>query len=112
MKKPDPTGSDKEIFFAALDQPTAEARGAYLDRACANDPARRARVEALLVDHFRQDSFMRETAAQTAVSNPEGAEGPGSMVGPYKLLQVIGEGGCGIVYMAEQSQPIRRRVAL
>ena len=112
-----PTRSEKEIFFEALEKPTAAERAAYLDGACGKDLGLRARVQALLANHFNQDSFMEPAVA---VSNESGGgtvlapvgEKTGDRVGRYKLLQQIGEGGCGVVYMAEQEEPVHRRVAL
>src|SRR4029077_789875 len=98
---------------------------AYLDGACAGDEELRRRVEALLAAHDEAGSFLQRPAAGGAVLthppagkwfDPHGlpplSEGPGTRIGPYKLLQQIGEGGMGAVYMAEQEQPVRRRVAL
>ena len=94
----------REIFLAALDQPTPEARAAYLDGACAGDPALRAGVEALL-KNLQQDSFLESPAVDTPQLAAAGAgrggttflvagtEKPGDMVGRYKLMEKIGEGG-------------------
>ncbi len=101
--------SDETLFAAALERPPAE-RAAYLDTACAGDAARRARIEGLLRAHASaEQSFMA-----TATSAVPGTVVPaaGQMIGRYKLLQKLGEGGCGTVYMAEQEEPVRRRVAL
>src|SRR5208283_3156712 len=117
MNEPDtsPNRSEKEIFFEALDKHTPEERAAFLDGACGGDPARRARVEVLLADHFQQDAFMKKPAVEggrpTIRVSPI-QEAAGTVIGRYKLLQQIGEGGCGVVYMAEQQEPVRRRVAL
>jgi hypothetical protein len=107
--------SEKEIFFEALDKKTPEERAAFLDGVCGRDPARRARVEALLADHFQQDAFMKQPAVEgerptIRISPIQGVAG--TVIGRYKLLQQLGEGGCGVVYMAEQQEPVRRRVAL
>ena len=101
------------IFEAALELPEPQ-RAAWLEQACAEDPALRRRVEALLHAHAVAAGFM-ETPALGPI--PPAAvlrlsDQSGQRIGPYKLLQQIGEGGCGVVYMAEQEQPIRRRVAL
>jgi len=89
-------------------------RAAYLDRVGARDPALRARVEKLLEAQARAGDFMRDKARSATVDAPVPAEAekPGTRIGPYKLLQVIGEGGMGSVYMAEQTHPVERRVAL
>jgi eukaryotic-like serine/threonine-protein kinase len=117
MNEPDPSKnrSEKEIFFEALDKNTPEERAAFLDGACGRNPARRARVEALLADHFQHSSFLDKPAVEAGdptsrVSSMR--EAPGMVIGRYKLLQQIGEGGCGVVYMADQEEPVKRRVAL
>ena len=105
---------EKVIFNDALELASAEAREAYLERACAGDAKLRRRIEALLEACAGVDGFLPEAAdveAETIVSVPV-TEGPGSVIGRYKLLERIGEGGFGVVYMAEQQEPVRRRVAL
>ena len=101
------------IFDAAIELPP-ERRAAYLREACGDDDALRQRVEALLRAHESAEMFMASPAVaprmETLVVKP--AEQPGDRIGRYKLLQQIGEGGCGVVYMAEQEEPVRRRVAL
>ena len=113
--KPDPAlERQREIFLKALEKPSPAERAAYLDGACGDDLALRAQVEALL-QHHTADSFLeRPAAGGDTLRHGEGfvAEGPGSVIGRYKLLQKIGEGGMGVVYMAEQTEPVRRKVAL
>jgi hypothetical protein len=107
--------SEKEIFFAALEQTTPEARNGFLDGVCSGKGELRQRVDKLLADHFGADSFMHAAAVNGIVGEVSSAtmvEGPGSRIGRYKLLQKLGEGGFGIVYMAEQKDPVKRRVAL
>ncbi len=107
--------SEKEIFFEAMERCTPQERSAFLDGACGTNPVQRARVEALLADHYQQDGFMRDPAVEAPpLSSPEPAppETPAQMLGRYKLLEKIGEGGFGEVWMAEQREPVRRRVAL
>ena len=105
---------DEELFHQALDQPS-EQRGAFLDARCGHDLDQRARIEGLLSAHGEPGSFLQSPAdaafAQTIAQRPL-TEGPGMAIGPYKLLEQIGEGGMGVVYMAEQAEPVRRRVAL
>src|SRR5262245_64372256 len=99
----------KVIFGEVLDCATPAEQAAYLDRACGSDPALRARVEALLRAHQRAGHFLQ---GPTAPVEPSRTEAPGTVLGPYKLLELIGEGGFGIVYRAEQQQPVRRLVAV
>jgi serine/threonine protein kinase/WD40 repeat protein len=102
---------DESIFAAAAALP-AEQRAAHLNASC-TDAAQRERVEQLLRSHQEAGSFLEgpAIAARTADFVPP-AEAVGGVIGRYKLLQVIGEGGFGVVYMAEQKEPIRRKVAL
>lgn len=109
--------NDREIFEEALQKATPDERAAFLSEACAGDEAMRCRIEALLADQHKLGSFLEkpplagnEAYASTLIY--EQSEKPGSQIGSYKLLQVIGEGGMGVVYMAEQLEPIVRRVAL
>jgi WD40 repeat protein/serine/threonine protein kinase len=101
------------IFDAALELPP-ERRAAYLHEACGGDQALRQRVEALLRAHESAELFMERPAVDLSrqPSVVKLAEQPGDRIGRYKLLQQIGEGGCGVVYMAEQEEPVHRRVAL
>jgi hypothetical protein len=122
---------EEELFDAARNMTDAAERQAFLDRACDGNPALRARLDDLLAAREEAERFFSETGA--ALNLPEGsgpfpddappASGPvppsppgeeaiGTRIGRYKLLQKIGEGGCGVVYMAEQEEPVRRRVAL
>ena len=106
----------EEKIFEAAAQLAGEQRAAHLDTACGDDLALRQRIEQLLAAHDRGSNFMEESAVP-ASTKPDFrhalfSEKPGDKIGRYKLLQQIGEGGCGIVYMAEQEEPVRRRVAL
>src|SRR5215470_11972811 len=109
----------KEIFLAALERQAPGLRAAYLRKVCGPDEALRRQVEALLQKHEHAGSFLEAPAGDLRSPLAEGAtageasdEGPGTVIGAYKLLEQIGEGGFGIVYMAEQQQPVRRKVAL
>jgi serine/threonine protein kinase/tetratricopeptide (TPR) repeat protein len=104
----------RSIFLAAVENHPPEHWAAYLDEACAGSEDVRRRVEVLLRAHLAADSLLDNRLAApvaTAVEAPA-REMPGAMIGPYKLLEQIGEGGMGTVYMAEQLHPVRRRVAL
>ncbi|MBT6270493.1 MAG: protein kinase [Phycisphaerae bacterium] len=98
----------RELFNAARNLPSAE-REPFLDKECGEDDALRVEVEALLKHH----DF---TSANTEDSGDAGGftvdYEPGDMIGKFKIIGVLGEGGMGIVYLAEQSKPVRRRVAL
>jgi eukaryotic-like serine/threonine-protein kinase len=102
-----------DIFQAALEQATPAERAAYLDAVCAHDPNLRARVEGLLQSHEQAGSFLERPLFDNAatVSQPS-PEAPATVIGPYKLIEQIGEGGMGTVWMAQQSEPVRRTVAL
>src|SRR5256712_1492066 len=100
---------EKEIFEQALDITPTEERLRFLTSACGKDAALLARVQALLRADESGESFLPEQPKATVVPI---TEKPGDRIGRYKLLQQIGEGGCGVVYMAEQTEPVRRRVAL
>ncbi|MGO8926024.1 MAG: protein kinase domain-containing protein [Limisphaerales bacterium] len=105
---------EREIFLAALDRPSAGERAAFLDGACGNDVRLRARLQSLL-RHYSEDRFLEDPVADLKGmprSEPSVDEGIGAVIGRYKLLQKIGEGGMGVVYMAQQEEPVRRRVAL
>ncbi|MCZ2398791.1 MAG: serine/threonine-protein kinase [Phycisphaerae bacterium] len=109
-----PSSAELErLFNAAIERPTPAERAAFLDGACGTDTALRRRLDALLLAHGSAGSFMGAPIidADATVLSAAG-ERPGTMIGPYKLLQLIGEGGFGAVYMAEQEQPVRRKVAL
>jgi len=129
--------NERAIFIEASEHPTADGRSAYLDEACAGDPAARQRIESLLRSHEEAGTFLRKPvperladqfvppqgahlvrgeqapsfAAPTA-DFPSDANCPGAVIGPYKLLQQIGEGGMGVVWMAEQTHPVQRKIAL
>ncbi len=111
--------NEEEIFSAALAISEEEVRSAFLESACSGDLAVRQRVELLLTTEMRSREFLlfnNEAGTATFRVHTDNlvplTEQPGSRIGRYKLLQNIGEGGCGTVFMAEQEEPVRRRVAL
>ena len=101
----------ERIFEEAIGIGDVTERAAFLDESCADRPDLRDRVEALLSAHDRADDVLIAPPAEITLESKV-AEGPGTTIGRYKLLQRIGEGGFGVVYMAEQERPVRRRVAL
>jgi eukaryotic-like serine/threonine-protein kinase len=103
------------IFFEARDLTDARERARYLENACGGDRALRERVERMLLAEQKADQFLAKNPIEVdelLVTASDVVEKQGTQIGCYKLLQKIGEGGCGVVYMAEQEEPIRRRVAL
>jgi serine/threonine protein kinase/WD40 repeat protein len=103
--------NEEEIFHEALSRRLPEERASYLQEACAGNPALRASIEALLRANIGASGFLEGPSGAVTVDAPI-TEHPGTVIGPYKLLEQIGEGGFGVVFMAEQTQPIRRKVAL
>jgi serine/threonine protein kinase len=105
---------DLDVFVEALKLPSGE-RQAFLDQACVGDETLRREVEALIAAHESAADFLEDIPEHVAAdekSSRLSCEKPGDRIGHYKLLKQIGEGGCGVVYMAEQEKPVRRLVAL
>ena len=115
------------IFCSAIEIAAEKERAAYVARACGDDAKLKRQVEKLVAAHFQAGSFLERPAVAPAdtgayppghAEEPAGSnqadnrEGPGTIIGPYKLLQQIGEGGMGTVFMAEQTKPVQRKVAL
>src|SRR5437588_7125961 len=101
-----------DVFCAAIERASPAERVAYLDQVCGGDLDLRQRVERLLEAHLQAGSFLAARPAVMPATTDLPAEAPGTIIGPYKLLQQIGEGGMGTVFMAEQTQPVQRKVAL
>jgi len=105
------------IFAEAVENFAPAQWGKFLDHACGADQELRQRVEMLLKAHQGEDSFLdrgegEEDPSLALTRDQPNREEPGNQLGPYKLLQPIGEGGMGSVWMAEQHEPVRRRVAI
>src|SRR5437660_402212 len=104
----------EEILLAAVGKKTPAERAAYLDGACGSDAGMRALVEGLLKSHDQAGSFLEQPLFEPTptIDQPPAPERLGTVIGAYKLLQQIGEGGMGTVFMAQQQEPVRRMVAL
>src|SRR5215469_1638516 len=98
------------IFLAAAAKATAAERAAYLDVACASDPELRERVERLLAAQSKVSRFLEAPAPALIgmIEEPPVTERLGSVIGPYQLIEQIGEGGMGTVFLAQQTEPVRR----
>jgi WD40 repeat protein/serine/threonine protein kinase len=101
-----------DIFLNAWQMADKAQRAAYLDKSCGGDASTRKHVDAMLRDAERAKNLFGEESHTTPAFAERSAEGPGAVIGPYKLLEKIGEGGMGLVYMAEQREPVARKVAL
>jgi serine/threonine protein kinase/Flp pilus assembly protein TadD len=110
---PEPHQPEKSIFLAAIEISSAAERAAFLDQACVGNQSLRGEVEALLHAH-EQPQPLVDTPLPGLIATVDEpiSESHATVIGPYKLLQEIGEGGMGTVYMAEQTQPVQRKVAL
>jgi tetratricopeptide (TPR) repeat protein len=115
---PDPLDSLEERFAAALARPPAE-REAFVRNSCAGDPVLAAELTALLQAHERSEKFLEDVpahevaaAARRDEARKAADEVAGARIGRYRLIEKIGEGGCGVVYRAEQEAPVQRPVAL
>ncbi len=103
----------ESILAAAVEISSEAERRQFVEQACGGDAELQRRVEELIENHFRAGNFLERPAATVAtVRELALSERPGTEIGLYKLLEVIGEGGFGVVFMAEQQQPLRRKVAL
>jgi serine/threonine protein kinase/WD40 repeat protein len=104
--------SEQVLFEAALLKPNAAERGAFLDGACRDNPALRKRLDLLLEGHFAAAGFLTKDADRATLVTERIAPSEPDTIDRYRILEKLGEGGCGVVYVAEQTAPVRRRVAL
>lgn len=118
---PEPQQLEKSVFLEAIEFGTAGEQAAFLDQACAGNPQLRAEVDALLKAHEKSGGWLDAPSAAAAASGalppipialPAVSEGSGTVIGPYTLREQIGEGGMGTVFLAEQSAPVQRQVAV
>src|SRR5688500_12981739 len=107
----DPSPHVMTIFGDALEQGSPERRASFVEGACGGDAELRGRVEALLPAHDRAGNLLGGSDDTAVPHDPLGLK-PETSIGPYKLLEPIGEGGFGVVVLAEQTEPVRRKVAL
>ncbi len=106
--------NDVEIIYnTAVKKKSGAERSAYLDAVCGDDNVLRARVETLLKAHEQVGDYLEVPSVDpnVTIDGPQ-IDGPGTKIGRYELLSLIGEGGMGLVYLAEQKEPVKRRVAL
>jgi len=101
----------KSIFLNAAERPVGEARDAYLAEACGGDPVLRREVDELLAHYEQVGAFLETPSLVPTIDSPP-AERAGTLIGSYKLVEEIGEGGMGTVYLAQQQEPVKRLVAL
>src|SRR5688572_4596656 len=102
----------KQVFLEAVENHQPDGWPEFVREACGADADLRQRVEALLEAYRHPNEMLDGTGLLATLATPSVSERTGTVIGPYKLLQQIGEGGMGVVFMAEQTDPIQRTVAL
>src|SRR4029453_3953485 len=103
--------NDRSIFLEAIEIASASEREAFVARACGDDRQLRTAVDALLAAHDQSGDLL-DSPDRIAQTTCQPLERPGTQIGPYKLIEQIGEGGFGVVFMAAQTEPVRRQVGL
>src|SRR5688572_19597392 len=104
---------EASTFLEALKKPSAGDRAAFLDQVCGGNDELRRSVELLLRAHDKAGGFLADSPAPVGVTVDQPiTESPGTVIGPYKQVELIGEGGMGTVWMAQQTEPVKRLVAL
>src|SRR6516164_5594362 len=98
--------NEESIFLQALQKQTPEDRAAFLDGACAGNAELRRSIELLLRAHHKAGPFLQGVPDERRTTDEPARELPGAVIGPYKLVEEIGEGGMGTVYLAQQTQPV------
>ena len=106
------TLNEESIFLSAIEMNDSTERERYLQECCQGNPEMYEKIQQLVEMHFCQGQILDETRISQEVGESDSVAEIGTVVGAYKLLQEIGEGGMGIVFMAEQSEPIKRKVAV